>query len=222
MFKGIIFKEWIKLRWFLVIYAVFALLDLGYIFLKVRHDIIFNEANSYWYGVLFMGHQYFRFLKYIPLAGGIVVAVAQFFPETVNKRIKLTFHLPRKEDAMLLTMTGYGATCLLVVYLLVFGLFLLLCALFFPAEITAAAAVSLVPWFLAGLAAYFLGALIILEPVWLYRFLYLVAAGAFVPFFLKAGVSGSYAPLLFPLAILVALLSISLLFSGYRFRKGEM
>lgn len=222
MLKGIIFKEWIKLRWFLVIYAAFALLDLGYIFLKVRHDILFNEANSYWYGILFMGYQYFRFIKYIPLAGGIMVAVAQFFPETVNKRVKLTFHLPRKEDAMLLTMTGFGAGSLLVVYLIVFGLFLLGSTLFFPAEITIAAAITLVPWFLCGLAAYFLGALVILEPVWRYRFLYFAAAGAFLPFFLKPGVSGSYAPLLLPLALVVALLSISLLFSGYRFRKGEM
>jgi hypothetical protein len=222
MFKGIIFKEWIKLRWFLILYAMFALLVMGYVFLKVRHDMLFNEPKSYWYSVLFQGYQFFRFLKFVPLAGGILVAVAQFFPETVNKRIKLTFHLPRKENAMLLTMIGFGTASLLVVYLIVFGLFILGSAHFFPAEITLAASVTLVPWFLSGLAAYFLGALVILEPVWLYRFLYFAAAGAFLPFFLKAGVSGSYLPLLLPLAVIVALLSISLLFSGYRFRKGEM
>jgi hypothetical protein len=217
-----IYKEWIKLKWFLVIYALFSLLVIGYIFLKVRHDMVFSEPKSYWYGILFQGFQYFKFLKYVPLIGGILFAVAQFFPETVNKRIKLTFHLPRKENAMLLTMMGFGTVCLLSCYLIVFLLFGLFSSFWFPAEIIAAAVISILPWFLAGLAAYFWLALVLLEPLWLFRLLYFLTACGFIPFFLKQGVSGGYAPVILILAGIVALLSISLLFSGYRFRKGEM
>jgi hypothetical protein len=222
MLKAMIYKEWIKLKWFLIIYALFSVLVIGYIFLKVRHDMVFNEPKSYWYGILFMGYEYFRYLKYVPLIGGIMIAVAQYFPETVNKRIKLTFHLPREENTMLLTMMGFGTTCLLCCYLIVFLFFWLFSSLWFPAEIISAAVISALPWFLAGLAAYFWVALVLLEPVWLLRLLYFMAACGFIPFFLKQGVSGSYAPVILKLSGIVALLSISLLFSGYRFRKGEM
>jgi hypothetical protein len=222
MLKAIIYKEWIKLKWFLIIYALFALLVIGYIFVQVRHDIAFHEANSYWYAILFQGHQYFRYLKYVPLVGGLVIAIAQFFPETVNKRIKLTFHLPKDENSILVMMMVFGAVCLVLCFLLVFLLFWLLSSHYFPAEIISAAVISIIPWFFAGFAVYFLGALIILEPVWLYRFLYLLAACAIIPFFIEPGVSGGYAPINLKLFLLVILLSISLLFSGYRFRKGEM
>jgi hypothetical protein len=217
-----IYKEWIKLKWFLIMYALFAVLVIGYIFLKVRHDMVFNEPKSFWYGILFKGYQYFKYLKYVPLMGGIMIAVAQYFPETVNKRIKLTFHLPREENAMLLTMMGFGTTCLVCCYLLVIMFFGFFSTLFFPAEIISAATISILPWFLAGLAAYFWVALVLLEPLWLFRLLYFLAACGIIPFFLKQGVSGSYAPVILKLSGIVALLSISLLFSGYRFRKGEM
>jgi len=222
MLKAVIYKEWIKLKWFLIIYVLFALLVTGYIFIKVQHDIAFHEAKNYWYGILFQGFLYFKYLKYIPLIGGLVVAIAQFFPETVNKRIKLTFHLPKDENSMLLMMMEFGAVCLLLCFTLVFLLFWFLSARFLPAEIISAAVISIIPWFLAGFAAYFLVALIILEPVWLFRFLYFAATCAILPFFIEPAVSGGYAPLNLKLVLIVILLSVSLLFSGYRFRKGEM
>jgi hypothetical protein len=222
MWKSMIFKEWIKVRWFLVIFTLLALMAIGYIFIRVQHDFTFNEAKNYWYSVLFQGFQYFRYLKYLPLAGGIALAIAQYFPETVNKRIKLTFHLPVNEDMGLLMMMLFGSVCLLLSFGILFLFFLGMSSTFFPAEITRSAVISVIPWFLAGYASYYMVALVILEPVWLYRFLYFIATIAFVPLFLKTGVAGAYAPLNLILTFFVVLVSISLLFSGYRFRKGEM
>ncbi len=217
-----VFKEWIKVRWFLVLYLVLSLLATGYIFLRVRHGFTFNGAKNYWYMVLFQGLQWFRHLKYLLVAGGVLLAIAQYFPETVNKRIKLTFHLPVNENRSLLMMMLFGTVCLLICYLVVFLVFTGLAALFFAPEIAGTGILSVLPWFIAGFAAYYLGALVILEPVWLYRVLYLLAAFAFVPLCLKNSVPGGYAPAMPVLAMLVVLLSIALLFSGYRFRKGEM
>jgi len=217
-----IFKEWIKVRWLLLLYTLLALLVVGYIFLRVRHDFTFNEAKNYWYSVLFQGFLWFKYLKYMPLAGGIALAVAQYFPETVNKRIKLTFHLPVEENRSLLMMMQFGTLCLLASFGLVFLLFLGLALLYFPAEIITAAVISVTPWFLAGFAAYYLGALVILEPVWLRRILYFAVACAFIPLFLQTSVSGGYGPALMVLFLFTCLLSVALLFSGYRFRKGEM
>ncbi|MCE4564429.1 hypothetical protein INQ51_08915 [Maribellus sp. CM-23] len=222
MWKAMIYKEWLKIRWFTILYALLGMLAVGYLFLKVQHDTTFNQPNNYWNLILFKGLKFFSPLKFIPLAGGLLVAVAQYFPETVNKRIKLTFHLPFNENKVLLCMMGFGSCCLLAVYLILITLFSGIAAFYFPSNIILPALVSLIPWFLAGFSTYYLVALIVLEPVWKFRFLYLLVAATFIPLFFINGSTAAYQPVNITLAVLTVLLSISLLFSGYRFRKGEM
>ena len=118
MWKSIIYKEWLKTRWFILGYTVLSLLAVGNVFLKVQHDFTFHDANNYWYSVLFQGFQYFGYLKYIPLAGGIAIGIAQYFPETVNKRIKLTFHLPINENKVLIMMLLFGIVVMMLSYLI--------------------------------------------------------------------------------------------------------
>jgi len=222
MWKSIIYKEWIKVRWYLIMLTVFGLLVLGVIFLEVQHDKIFSNANNYWYAILFNGLQYYSILKFIPLLMGIVFAFAQFYPEIVNKRIKLTFHLPLNEDKVILIMLLFGIAGLAISYGIMILLFLGASNFFFAKEIVNAALISVTPWFLAGFGVYFLLSTIILEPVWLYRILYTLVTILFIPLYLVDSVSGGYAPVNLPLVFLTIIISVSLLFSAYRFRKGEM
>jgi hypothetical protein len=223
MWKSIVYKEWLKVRWFLLGLAVLGILSLGSIFLKVQHDILFNEANNYWYFILFQGYSYFGgIFKYVPLVIGVGIGVAQFVPEILNKRIKLTFHLPVNENRALLMMLSFGFLCLFATYAVMFGLFVAFSYYFLAAEIVAAALISVTPWFLAGLSAYFLVALIVMEPIMKYRVFYLVVAYFFITLFLEPSVPGGYAPMIWKLLVLTAMTSVSLLFSAYRFRKGEM
>jgi hypothetical protein len=192
------------------------------IFLNVRHDILFNGAANYWYSSLFMGFRYFQLMKYIPLAIGIAVGLAQYFPETVNKRIKLSFHLPIDENKMLLVMMLCGTLFLIVSFGLLFLLFWGLSNHFLPEEIVNAALISIIPWFLAGFSVYYFIGLIVLEPVWKYWILYGLVAFASINLYMEPSITGAYGPINPKLLILTALLSISLLFSANRFRKGEM
>jgi hypothetical protein len=222
MWKSIIYKEWLKTRWFFIAFATLGTLVVGYIFLTVQHNFKFNEPNNYWYTLLFMKLKYFGYLKFAPIAGALAISIAQFFPETVDKRIKLTFHLPLNENKVLLIMTLFGTLCLLAAYLLFLALFVGLSTIYFPSNIILPALVTIAPWFLAGFAAYYFVALIVLEPVWKYRFLYIVVTATILPLFFESAATGSYAPANPVLAVLVIISSIALLFSGYRFRKGEM
>jgi len=221
MFKSLIYKEWLKTRWFLAGFLLLGLVAVGLIFLKVQHDFKFYEGKNYWNSILFQGFNYFASLKFIPLVGGIILGIAQYFPETVEKRIKLTFHLPVEENKILLQMMAYGTLMLSVVYLCIFIAFLVFSNIFFPYEIIISALTSIVPWFLSGYAAYFLIGLIVLEPIWKYRFIYTILSGFYLTFYLKNAMAGAYAPMNIILAVLTIALSISLIFSGYRFRKGE-
>lgn len=222
MVKSILYKEWIKIRLIVLIALGLSLMALINIFLKVRHDILFVDAANYWYSFLFRGVTYFGILKFLPFVTGLAIAIAQYFPETVNKRIKLTFHLPVSENGVLISMHAFGALVLVALFLVVLGLFTAGSAIFFPANIIMASLLTMLPWFLGGLATYFLVALILLEPVWLFRGLYTAIAAGFVTIFFTGASIGAYSPVLLPLALITLLLSSVVLFSGYRFRKGEM
>jgi hypothetical protein len=220
--KSIIYKEWIKIKWAIMACLAFGIIILTIIFLKVRHDIIFVDAVNFWYSFLFKGSPYFTLLKFLPFAAGLGVAIAQYIPETVNRRIKLTFHLPVKENEILLKMHAFGAACLIAIFLFLFLIFIIGSSLFFPSDIIIPSVLTLIPWFLGGLATYFLVAFIALEPIWLYRGFSSVIGGGFITFFyMNAGIGG-YEPVILRLVLLTALLGVVILFSGYRFRKGEM
>jgi hypothetical protein len=222
MWKSIIYKEWLKIRFFLVGFTLLGMIGIGYLFLKVQHGFTFTGGGNFWYNILFMGMQFFGFFKYVPLFGGLLIAVAQYFPETINKRIKLTFHLPLKENNVLLMMHAFGAGCLLFSYFLLLGVFIALSTVYFPSEMVWDSVVSVTPWFLAGFVAYFFVAMVVMEPVWMYRFLYSLVAGFFVTIYVKSPVIAAYGPAIPGLSLLTILLSVALLFSAYRFRKGEM
>ncbi|HCM59514.1 MAG TPA: hypothetical protein DIS74_03915 [Bacteroidales bacterium] len=222
MLKSLIYKEWIKIRLVVWIALGLSLVALINIFLKVRHDILFVDAANYWYSFLFRGVVFFSILKFLPFIIGLAIAIAQYFPETVNKRIKLTFHLPVSENGVLIWMHTFGALVILTVFLVVLVLFTAGSAIFFPSNIIRASLLTMMPWFLGGMATYFLVALILLEPMWIYRGLYTAVAAGFVTVFYTGASIGAFRPVLMPLALITLLLSFVVLFSGYRFRKGEM
>ncbi len=222
MFKSVIYKEWIKTRWFIILLTLIAILAVGNIFLTVQHNMSFKEASNYWYQILFQNSHYFSYLKFVPLIIALALASSQYIPEITDKRIKLTFHLPLRENRILIMMLAYGTASLLISYSLVFLIFLGLSNQFFAAEIVKLAIISVIPWFLAGFAAYFMAGLIILEAIWKYRIAYFIIAAAFLLLFFETGLAGSYEPINLKLTLITLLSSISLLFSAYRFRKGEM
>lgn len=222
MFKSIVYKEWIKIRLVAWVALGLSLVALANIFLKVRHDILFVDAANYWYSFLFRGYTYFGILKFFPFVVGLAIAIAQYFPETVNKRIKLTFHLPVSENGVLISMHAFGTMVLVALLLAVIGLFTLGSSIFFPGNIIKASLLTMMPWFLGGIATYFLVALILLEPMWIFRGLYAAVAAGFVVIFFSSAAIGAFEPVLLPLALITLLLSCVVLFSGYRFRKGEM
>jgi hypothetical protein len=222
MWKSIIYKEWLKTRWTAMFSALVVILVCGYIFLKVRHDIGTSDANNFWYTVLFMKLNFFTLLKFIPIVIGIAFALSQYFPETVDKRIKLTFHLPVDENTILLKMHLFGTSVLTTIYLILLALFFAVCRYYFPVEMTVAAVLTVLPWIISGLAGYFMVSMIILEPIWKFRVFYALIAFGFISLFYARAEQAAYSHAMLPLFLSAIMMSISILFSGYRFRKGEM
>ena len=203
-------------------YTLLGILCICYLFLALKHNFAFTGSKNVWNATLFQGYQFYSIFKYVPLVGGLTIAIAQYLPETVNKRLKLTFHLPLAENNGLLLMQAFGVGCLLISFLIFGGLFTGFSLIYFPIEIVADVVITILPWLLTGFAAYFMAALVVLEPNRVFRFFYSLVGGFFLTIYFASAGTAAYGPANSGLLVLTALLSLAFVFPAYRFRKGEM
>lgn len=222
MWKFIIYKEWLKIRWFLFWYILLGILGIGYLYLALKHSFAFTGGRNFWSMALFQDQRFFNSLKYVPLAGGVLLAFAQYLPEANHKRLKLTYHLPLDENKAIMLMQGFGAGTLMTAFLIFFGLFAGFSLVYFPIQMVSDSFSTILPWILAGFSGYFFTSLIILEPGWFFRLCYSLTGVFFLSVYFNDVYTSAYGPANFGLVVLTVLLSVTILFSAYRFRKGAM
>ena len=220
--KHLLYKEWIKTRWYAavglagsLILSVYACIDA----VSMLHDM----GGAFFYSTLLTGNiALMTQLKYLPLAIALLIGLPQFLPEITNKRIRLTLHLPVGSTAVVYTMVLYGLAvfcCTLLPALLITTATLAAC---FPAEVVVATLQTLLPWLLGGMTAYFFTAMIAFEPVWKFRFGYILIAYLTLRFFyLGYGVGNAVTA--YPLLLVITLISsLAVIYTSHRFNKGEL
>ena len=220
--KHLLYKEWIKTRWYAavglagsLILSVYACIDA----VSTFHD----RGGTFFYSTLLTGNiALMTQLKYLPLAIALLIGLPQFLPEITNKRIRLTLHLPVGSTAVVYTMVLYGLAvfcCTLLPALLITTATLAAC---FPAEVVVATLQTLLPWLLGGMTAYFFTAMIAFEPVWKFRFGYILIAYLTLRFFyLGYGVGNAVTA--YPLLLVITLVSsLAVIYTSHRFNKGEL
>ena len=220
MIKAIFYKEWIKMRWFCLVAALFLAGFTAYALLRVQRVITFKGAAHIWEVMLEKEVVFIDILQYLPVLLGVLLALVQFIPEMTHKRQKLTLHLPFPQRKMILLMTGMGLAALAV--LSAVQAFVLWCyfhTLLAP-ELVSRILLTSLPWYLAGLALYPLAAWVCLEPTWRRRVAdILVAVGVCRLFFLSETPQAYDGMLPWLLALLLCVLFFPLL-SVYRFKQG--
>lgn len=167
MILHLFYKEWLKTRWAAFFVSLVGLAIVVYIFLDVDNNVrmkgSFNYLMSVFYGMP-QANYYNALIKYVPLLIGVCIGLSQYVPEVLDKRIKLTLHLPLRNTMALYTMLCYGFLLLILSYGVVFGTFFYLNNSYFPFEESWAVLTSMMPWLLGGIAAYFMIAMIAMEP----------------------------------------------------------
>ncbi len=220
MIKAIFYKEWIKMRWFCLVAALFLAGFTAYALLRVQRVITFKGAAHIWGVMLEKEVVFIDILQYLPVLLGVLLALVQFIPEMTHKRLKLTLHLPFPQRKMILLMMGVGLAALAV--LSAVQAFVLWCyfhTLLAP-ELVSRILLTSLPWYLAGLALYPLAAWVCLEPTWRRRVAdILVAVGVCRLFFLSETPQAYDGMLPWLLALLLCVLFFPLL-SVYRFKQG--
>lgn len=221
MYSGLAYKEWIKIRWMLLIVTGISLWTLIDLFLSVREYFEFTDpVIKVWESVIRRKMLIYSGLKYNVLVAGIGIALIQFLPETMKRRLRLLFHLPIDHNRSLYVMLAFGFLCLLFVAgLNVIGLVAIVVA-YFPAECLSSALMTSAPWFLAGIAAYFGAVLVVVEPVWWRRVLYAAVTFGVVELYFSGRGYDTYAGAMLEYLVVAALYLLTVVLPAFRFKRG--
>ncbi|SCY60633.1 hypothetical protein [Desulfoluna spongiiphila] len=219
MYKAIVYKEWIKLRWFLLIMLGITLAVHLKIFIMLRSAVVAKGAYHLWYMAAVKQAVFYGDIMWLAPFIGLVTALAQFVPETGKSRLRILFHLPLPHDVSLVCMLGVG--CLWVGGLCGVSALCLAVTMgtYFPPELVMSALVTAAPWFLASVPAYFGTVLAMVETAWWRKVVYGVVAYGLVLLMMKETM-GFFEWSLGWYALAFALYLPTVLLPAHRFKRG--
>lgn len=221
MIKSIFFKECVKTRWVIVLIILIFVAVIAYSFMNVSRGLRVAGSSHIWDMIVQKNIVFVSFVYYVPLLAGLLLGISQYAPETVNKRLKLTLHLPIKESHNLLTMLAFGVLTLSVIFAVAYVALNIGFNHYFCTEIAAWNMAKVTPWLFGGIAAYLLCAWICIEPVWKQRIFNSIISLLIVWLFLFDETPNAYNPFL---PWLIGGVVLSVIFSFYslvRFKEGK-
>lgn len=179
-------------------------------------------ASQYFSSLILEKAIFFGSFKYVPVIVALLIGLSQFIPEVTDKRIKLSLHLPVKNTAIIYSMVLYGFVIITAILLISILLLTLLISVYFPAEVIIPSLQTILPWVLGGITCYFFIAMISLEPIWKYRFLYIIFVYFVLRLFFYSYGLGN-AVTIYPFLFIITLISsVSVIYTSHRFNKGEL
>lgn len=218
--RSLLYKEWLKLKpYWLLILAGNALFS-AYLFLDIRHQFHIEHAEMLYYQASRVGRLFYGDLRYLPLLTGAALAVAQFAPEVLKGRLRLSLHLPMALAPLILAHVAIGLISLGIVLALDVAVLALAVGTFFPAAFVVSALSTSLPWMIAGIAAYLGGTLVLLEPIRRYQVSHLILATGIAWLCHRSARYGTYDKAIWGLVGLIGLMAPAILVSAFRFRDG--
>lgn len=219
--KPLFYKEWIKTQIVIVGETIIMLLLLFYVLYNFKLAANAKGLGHLWSVMIDRDVHFVERLRYIPMLLGTLTAIAQMIPETMQKRIKLTLHLPCSDTQIIFNMLLYGVlylTSLYVISLLcIFGFF----AHYLPQELMARIFWSMIPWLMAGWAAYFVTTWVVLETSIFNRVVAALMAVGLMGLYFVGSVPEAYSTGMLVGLMFETLFCASLSFyTVIRFRKG--
>lgn len=221
MEKALFTKEWLKTRSVFWICITVAAAMACYAFF-ILNRIAVAKGNDHIYLIMILKDQIFLdFLDYFPLAAGLAIGCAQMLPEMLQKRLKLTLHLPVSmyKSIGFMLITAYAE--LLVIFLVQAIALSLIYSHFIAPELVSHAMMTMIPWYAAGFIAYSFAAAICLEGT-IFRKILIALIGVCVLrcLFFKLPPE-AYNPGLWFFIVLIIVLPLLSFSSVYRFKEGR-
>lgn len=220
MFKSLIYKEWLKIRWVAIGLAVINALVVLNIYFNLSNTFKDISANSVVGQLQSFEIVFYSDIEMIILATGLLLGVLQFFPEINQSRLKLTFHLPVKENKLMLQMASVGAIILVAISIMDAFLISLVSITFLPREFFESMLVTTLPWYLGSIVTYFWVIIIFVEPNWRKRIISIFVALAVVSLFYAGEGFSKYSYSIWYFILLATLNSTLIFLSAYNFKRG--
>lgn len=222
MLKSLILKEWLKTRRIFFVLALLMIFVAIYCTMKVNAMIEARGIVQLWLAMLYKDVNLLGLTKWLPLLCGMAIGVAQTVPEMSHSRLKLTLHLPVPRARLILTMLVFGICELLVIFIFQLAVIAIYYNSIIDGSMLSWVIVTLIPRYLAGLAAYLWTTAIVFEGRWSRRMLLLTLGVVNIMFFYQNSDNmGAYSG--WPLVVLVLFIPmIALLTFGsiIRFKEG--
>ncbi len=220
MYKSLFEKEISKTKWVLLAYLLVSYIALLSITSDLHYAFKTHGAIKYWLNVITYHSFYFEIFKFIPIIGGFALAILQFVPESLNKKYRLSFHLPINEKKLLLFYLLFGVVSILLINIVVMIGFIFISSRYFPHEIVTVSALSMMPWFIAGIIIYLGTATVTSEPNWFQKIVLGTMTFYSINLLIQEKLFCQYDNILGYYIILISLYIIIILFPGHRLRKG--
>lgn len=220
MLRSLFLKEWLKTRMVVLLSLVVSLGLCVYMLLSVSRLIDANGMMLVWDTLLNRDVLLVEMLRFVPLVVGVLLGVAQMLPEMLQKRIKLTLHLPIAIWKSVGVMILYGAIVMVGLMALNLGVCATVMAQWLPKELLQHIFLTAIVWYVAGLLAYFFTTWVVLEPTWGMRVLELLFAAVCLRGFYMSMMPEVYNAFL-PIMVVFTVLCAGLpLLSIDRFKRG--
>ncbi len=153
--QAIYAKEWLKLKWYLIALAVTAISSVAYFWFDLNFKFSSIEpASMMWYRFAQIGDKPYDKLAFLFLFSAVIIAVAQFLPETIRNRVRILTHLPCRLQTIVAHHLVVGGLGIVAISTLAALLIVLVMKQFYPLEIVQIAAKDCFFWSLLGLALY--------------------------------------------------------------------
>lgn len=220
MNKALCYKEWLKVRTcYLCMVALVAAMT-AYCLLRIARVIAIKDVSHLWDLMISRDMVFTEAMQYVFPAVGLAVAIAQFLPEVGQKRLKLTLHLPVSHLRTILIMLGFGTGLLVALFALSAATLGVFTREWLAPELVGRILLTLLPWQLGGLAAYYLGAWILTEPTRRLKILGVLLGAAVLRVYYLSDAPESYNGFLPALTVITLSLSSLTALSVQRFKAG--
>ena len=220
MLKAIIYKEWLKTRGVFLIGLLLSVCMAGFEILSMNRVGTVKGVEHIWQIMLMKDNMFVNHLTFIPLAVGVGVGLAQMLPEMVQKRFKLTLHLPYSQNRMVLAMLAVGLAEIVAVSVVTSVIVVVYDMRILAPELVSRVVLTMSPWFVAGVVAYFFTAAGCIEGCRVQKVALSFLGVGVVSWLFAGDAPEAYSGVL--LLFVVASLSCALLVyrSVYRFKEG--
>lgn len=222
MIKSLLYKEWIKTRFVVLLLCVGLAAFLSYDFLVLSKNVQLMGYSFLWEHAVGKNSIIVENLTLLPVICGILLSISQYVPESNRKCLKLTLHLPMPQHLTIAVTQAYGVAVLVVL----FGVQALLVGLFLNhylvADLVSRIVFSLMTWYCAGLCSYVWMSAVCLEPDWKMKVFEGVLMCALLSIYYMSSAAMAYRYAVIPLFVVTVLLaSVLIHYSVRRFKDGN-